>query len=78
MKHQEPNSNFYVKVRQKFAFLIVVCCAVTSVGASKKYSGLDKLSKDLGKKPDLLLYSIKSSSGKNNSKRMRRGELFIH
>lgn len=36
-------------LRMKVAILIAVCCVVSSVGASKKETSFDELSKSIGK-----------------------------
>lgn len=47
MKYEDRSGEFS---RRIIAFLIVLCCVVSSAGADKKFTSLDKLTKRLTEK----------------------------
>lgn len=61
VKYEDRNNNFYNKTKQLVAVIFVCCCLSTQVGASKKYTSLDAISKNIGErkqKPDLLSFPV--------------------
>lgn len=71
VKYEDRNNNFYNKTTQLVALIFVCCCLSTQVGASKKYTSLDAISKNIGErkqKPDLLLFPVTQWKRNTNTK----------